>query len=36
LLETLGAAKTTLLYAARDPAINHAVVLAAYLRRHRR
>ena len=32
---TIGKGKVTLLYAARDPAINHAVVLAEVLRRAR-
>jgi uncharacterized protein YeaO (DUF488 family) len=31
----IGRAKATLLYAARDPAINHAVVLADFLNRSR-
>lgn len=31
----IGKRKTTLLYAARDPAINHAVVLAEFLNRRR-
>jgi uncharacterized protein YeaO (DUF488 family) len=35
LLETLGVGKASLLYAARDPAVNHALVLAGYLQRHR-
>ena len=34
-LRDIGRAKATLLYAARDPAINHAVVLAAFLNRSR-
>ena len=35
-LRAIKRAKATLLYAARDPDINHAVVLAAYLNRSRR
>jgi uncharacterized protein YeaO (DUF488 family) len=34
-LRPIKRAKATLLYAARDPAINHAVVLAAFLNRSR-
>jgi uncharacterized protein YeaO (DUF488 family) len=34
-LRHIGRAKGTLLYAARDPAINHAVVLADFLNRSR-
>jgi len=30
-LRQIGRGKTTLLYAARDPAVNHAVVLAEFL-----
>jgi uncharacterized protein YeaO (DUF488 family) len=31
LLQSIGSRNSTLLYAARDPAINHAVVLASFL-----
>jgi uncharacterized protein YeaO (DUF488 family) len=34
-LRHIGKTKATLLYAAKDPAINHAVVLAAFLNRSR-
>ena len=35
-LKTIGRRQTTLLYGARDPAINHAVVLADFLERRRK
>jgi uncharacterized protein YeaO (DUF488 family) len=33
ILQTIGSRNGTLLYAARDPAINHAVILASYLKK---
>lgn len=33
LLHSIGSRNTTLLYGARDPAINHAVVLASFLKK---
>ena len=35
-LKRIGRSKTTLVYAARDPAVNHAVVLAEFLTRAQR
>src|ERR1700760_2307481 len=36
ILKTIGRRKATLLYGARDPDINHAVVLADFLQRRRK
>jgi uncharacterized protein YeaO (DUF488 family) len=35
ILEAIGDRKATLLYAARDPTVNHAVVLAEFLNKVR-